>query len=563
MRVVWSFTVLCLIALSGCGGGSARTEPGTAISGSGSPGAPDAGSPDAGSPSDAVTPDGGSPVDAGSPDGGSPLDAGAPDGGSPVDAGAPDGGPPPDAGSSPDAGSPDGGSPPDAGPSAAGGGDWPQYRHGITGTSLNPGTFAKSEVANLTPLWTAELGQYVYTQPILSGGVAIFTTAYTGRVVALDAATGQQLWSRDLNLAITTSCDVPQKTGFWASVAVVGDLVYAASPDGHLYALRKSDGSTVWASAIANPTPSGNGEQLVSSPAVSVVLGKVFMGVAASSDKTCGYIPGRIVAVDLASGASSSKTLVEPGQTGAPIWSSISVDEPAGLVYASTGDVFNANGGSEPLAEAIVAFKASDLSVVSHWQNPTPLTDADFGASPTLFAAADGTPLVAAASKDGWLYVLDRRNLAAGPAWRYRLAQSVDPLDPNKVGDPVAGQGSIVSPTFANGTLYAAGGITPAGEPGSVLAFEPGSGATKWKHVTPGYVIAAVAAVGEILVVESSSLDFKKGWIEILDASTGAALRTFDPGSAVFAAPTVGRGLILFANQNGHVTALAVPHYRP
>ena len=106
---------------------------------------------------------------------------------------------------------------------------------------------------------------------------------------------------------------------------------------------------------------------------------------------------------------------------------------------------------------------------------------------------------MAAASKDGWLYVLDRRNLAGGPIWRYRLAQSVDPSDPNKVGDPVAGQGSIVSPTFANGTLYAAGGITPAGE----------------------------------------------------------------PGSAVFAAPTVGRGLILFANQNGHVTALAVPHYRP
>src|SRR5262249_37106567 len=190
--------------------------------------------------------------------------------------------------------------------------------------------------------------------------------------------------------------------------------------------------------------------------------------------------------------------------------SSLSIDEDARLVFGSTanriGDI-----STEPLAQSIVSFRADTLDVVDHWQNPTSLENSDFGASPTLFETASGVPLVAAASKDGVLYVLRRDRLSAGPGWTPRVAARA-PRTPGEGGGPSAGFGSLVSPTFAHGLLYAAGGRTPAGEPGSVVAFQPADGSVVWKHATPGYVLAAMPAVGDILVVESSAPDNSTSW---------------------------------------------------
>jgi hypothetical protein len=119
----------------------------------------------------------------------------------------------------------------------------------------------------------------------------------------------------------------------------------------------------------------------------------------------------------------------------------------------------------EPLSQSIVALDATTLDVLDHWQNPTPLENSDFGSSPALFSAQDGTPLIASASKDGWLYVLRRDRLSAGPVWKYQLAV-IDAGKPSLGGDPIGGFGSIVSPTFANGLLYAAGGRSCASSPG-------------------------------------------------------------------------------------------------
>src|SRR5262249_58609226 len=125
--------------------------------------------------------------------------------------------------------------------------------------------------------------------------------------------------------------------------------------------------------------------------------------------------------------------------------SSLSIDEDARLVFGSTanriGDI-----STEPLAQSIVSFRADTLDVVDHWQNPTSLENSDFGASPTLFETASGVPLVAAASKDGVLYVLRRDRLSAGPVWTARLAV-VHPSNPGAGGRPTARLGRLGSPT--------------------------------------------------------------------------------------------------------------------
>jgi outer membrane protein assembly factor BamB len=303
---------------------------------------------------------------------------------------------------------------------------------------------------------------------------------------------------------------------------------------------------------------------------VSSRFGRLYVGVAHSAhcDSSCpsACIAGRIAAVDLASGAVQQVALVGPGQSGAGVWSSITVAEDEDRIYATSGNRIGP-ADAEPYAQAILALDPHSLAVLDHWQNPTTLENSDFGSSPTL-AEGGGMKLVAATNKDGWLYVLRRDKLSAGPVWKYQMAV-IDTANPTVGGSPTDGFGSISTPAFAHGRLYAAGGRTPQGENGSVIAFDPATGARLWRHVTPGYVIAPLAVAGEIIAVASNALDNRTGTLEILDGATGALLRPFvahglgTTGSgATWGAPSIGHGLLLWSDGYGHVTAFAAQNYR-
>jgi hypothetical protein len=69
--------------------------------------------------------------------------------------------------------------------------------------------------------------------------------------------------------------------------------------------------------------------------------------------------------------------------------------------------------------------------------------------------------------------------------------------------------------------------------------------------------------VGEVLVVESSAAPKNdSSTLEVLDVRNGQSLRQFPRATATYAAPSVGRGLILWTDALGHATALTVPGYR-
>ena len=430
-----------------------------------------------------------------------------------------------------------------------GGGDWTQYRFDAAGTWENPGSVAREEAAATTRAWVTSLGEYGWTQPIIRGDTVIATTGFTGRVVALEASTGALRWTRDLNHVFTTACDPqPKHHGFYSAAAIDGDQVYAASPDGNLYALDIATGRTRWQVRVADP--GFHGEFVESSPALSSKIGKVFLGVGSSFK--CDPVEGRVLSVDPRTRNVVTKKLNAPGLTGSSVWSSIAIDEVASRIYVTTGDPAGHALSDVPLAQAFVAMNANTLEPVDHWQNPGPgpNDNSDFGASPTLFTRDDGTELVAAPNKDGVLYVLQRNALSAGPVWTYQLAVP---------GNPLLGQGSLVSPTFTHGMLIGAGGTTPTGEPGSVVAFDPGTGAVKWKHVTPGFVIAAMPAVGDILIAVSNAYDFSWSQLELLDVNDGTVVKTFETQSATLGAPSVGRGLILWYQYSGELHALRIP----
>src|SRR2546430_1505774 len=184
-------------------------------------------------------------------------------------------------GTPPAGGGPIGSTPP---PGPAGGGDWAQYRASVRGTSSSPGTWDVSDAPAIAPLWTQNLGSFGYTQPMVAGDAVYVTMGFSAHVAALDLRTGATRWTRnDFNPDVTTACGGASHPGLWAAPAVAGDAVYVAAPDGNLYSLRKTDGSTIWASKVANGTAAGHGEFIQSSPVASTALGKLYLGVASSA----------------------------------------------------------------------------------------------------------------------------------------------------------------------------------------------------------------------------------------------------------------------------------------
>jgi len=113
------------------------------------------------------------------------------------------------------------------------------------------------------------------------------------------------------------------------------------------------------------------------------------------------------------------------------------------------------------------------------------VSDSDWGTTPTLTSDSQGNQLVTAANKNGIVYTWKRSDLELGhsdpnpPLWQDQIA----------IGGagPTAGDGTIASGIFANGTLYYAGGhneLNGHGSGGSIGAYNPGTGAVEWVRQT-------------------------------------------------------------------------------
>ena len=98
------------------------------------------------------------------------------------------------------------------------------------------------ELKKLVPVWSSKVGgmQDYYGSPVISDGKIYCSIsdadigAENAGVAALDAATGKVLWKT------STKDDIV------STPVVDGDFVYAASCQGDVFALKKSDGSIVW-----------------------------------------------------------------------------------------------------------------------------------------------------------------------------------------------------------------------------------------------------------------------------------------------------------------------------
>ncbi len=135
--------------------------------------------------------------------------------------------------------------------------DWPQFR--------GPHRDGRAPATQLLHEWPAEGPKLLWRQPIgesYASIVAVGDKLYTATsekdteyAVALDAATGRELWRQSLGpIFVQTEFG----SGTRASATVDGEMLYITSGNGFLFALKTADGAVVWKSDL--PKEYGGGQ---------------------------------------------------------------------------------------------------------------------------------------------------------------------------------------------------------------------------------------------------------------------------------------------------------------
>jgi polyvinyl alcohol dehydrogenase (cytochrome) len=432
--------------------------------------------------------------------------------------------------------------------------DWPTYLNdgGRTGFNSSETLITPSTAPNLTQLWADTAGGAVSAEPVESGGV-VYYGSWDGYERAVDAATGNQLWSAYLGQSLDTHCSGASTLGV-ASTATVGTItvngtateaVFVGGGDGNFYALDASTGAVLWQSQLGTPPA----YFLWSSPLV--YNGSVYEGIASFGD--CPLVRGGIVQLDAATGAVQNALYTVPaGCTGATVWGSPTVDTATGDIYFGTGNAGSC-GSPEPLAVAVVQTDSS-LNLLSSWQVPAseqPNGDSDFGATPTLFQAwLSGVrhQMVGLQNKNGIYFAFDRSAISSGPLWQKKMSVSGR--------CPECGRGDISPSAYDGSHLFVGGGHTTIGGvacAGSLRELRPSTGGTAWADcLQSGPVLGAVTAVPGVAFVGAGNT------VYAVATSTGTILWSYQDtssGSDFWGAPTISNGQAYFGNQDGNLYA--------
>src|SRR5438132_2182318 len=336
--------------------------------------------------------------------------------------------------------------------------DWSTYGFELTRNRFNPGEglINAATVSQLDVQWFFSTGSgtaFVTASPSVVEGV-VYVGAWNGTMYALDAFSGQPLWTFNINDPNPEGRGgLP---GIQSSVAVVDGVVYFGAADANVYALDALTGALKWKHSVGDPDVEG--AHVWSSPAV--FNGKVYVGKASHRDAPC--VRGAAIALDAATGAevwrfeplpehicgtdtrkacttdadcsgsscvpflvcrsgsgaqtqsqlcASDADCMAPATCQLPLGSgmpsSAAIDAEKGAVYADLGDCIGS--GNTGFSNSLVALDVETGAL--RWDfSPIPsgnLGDLDFISSPNVFTANIGTtptPLAGARSQHGVYY---------------------------------------------------------------------------------------------------------------------------------------------------------------
>jgi quinohemoprotein ethanol dehydrogenase len=310
--------------------------------------------------------------------------------------------------------------------------------------------------------------------PLVIDGVMYVSSAWS-KVFALNAATGERIWSFDPRVpgeaAVNACCDVANR-----GVAAWNGKIYVGTLDGRLVALDAATGNPVWEALTVDP-----GMRYTITGAPRIVKGKVLIGNGGAEMGVRGYISaydartGKLVWRFYTVPGDPSKGFESPalGRAaatwsgewwklggGGTVWDSFVYDPELDLVYIGTGNGSPWNqehrspgGGDNLYLSSIVALKADTGEYVWHYQT-TPGETWDFTATQPLMLAnlkigEAERKVIMQVPKNGFFYVLDRATgelISAQPVTAVNWAKSIDLKTGRPIENPEARFGRTGKP---------------------------------------------------------------------------------------------------------------------
>lgn len=441
--------------------------------------------------------------------------------------------------------------------------------------------------------------------PIAVEGILYFPGAHS-EVYAVDGRTGEQLWKYDPQIWKVNPFKLTLNFAADRGVAYAGGRIFVAAFDGRLIALDAKTGKELWSTQTVSPTSL---QWITAAPYTfkdKVIVGQAGAdmgerGFIAAYDQETGERVWRFYPVPGSPEENEGNPLMEKaaetwygewwkGKTGGGPWGPVAFDEELNLVYigsANPGQVdaetIGQHDGDQLYASSLVALNADTGEYVWHYQvNPR---DAwDYGSNTQITLAdlmIDGKPrkVLMQAPKNGFLYVIDREDgefISAGKIVKVTWADHIDPKTGRPVeksnirfesGDDVviwpnpAGAhnwqsqsfspktGLIYIPAQHNGVRYSKnrieGGVFINGMwvgsemaderdgKGSLVAWDPVAQKEVWRVMRDNIWNGGVMSTAGNLVFQGTAY----GDFNAHDALTGKTLWNFDAGLGIIGAP--------------------------
>jgi len=274
----------------------------------------------------------------------------------------------------------------------------------------------------------------VRSKPAIVGDRVIVGSAY-GEVYSLDLETGCVHWVFGADAAVRGGIAIGPGPG-GVQTAFFSDFRATA------YAIDAADGRVLWrTSAATHADHSNTGTVAVHDGRVFVPVSTMELVAAGNPDYACCTASGGVVALDAASGeplwefwtidaeprevGRTERGTAILGPSGAPVWSSPTVDAARGLLYIGTGE--NYTHPTTATSDAVIALDMASGDVRWSFQGTEndafnmactvrqnfencPVDagpDFDFGMAPILVTRPDGSQILVAGQKSAVVWAFD------------------------------------------------------------------------------------------------------------------------------------------------------------
>ena len=347
--------------------------------------------------------------------------------------------------------------------------NWLMIRRTYDGWGFSPlAEITKDNVGRLQQVWRVPTDELKVHEaaPVVNGGVMFISTP-NNQVMALNAVTGDLLWRyrrprpKDVFVLHDTN----------RGVSLYGDKVFYAAAEAVLVALDARTGKEVWTKTVAD-----NKSAYYITLAPLVAGGKVMVGASGGEFGVRGFV----AAFDPDSGKELWRTFTvpapgEPGSEtwpkgdqwktgGAPVWVTGNYDPDTNIAYWGTGNGGPWMGDQRPgdnlYVASTVAIDVATGQIKGHFQyNPNESWDWDEVSPPILVDyQRDGRTIkgLVNVARDGYLWFLERSNgpikfVEGKPFVTQTVFRSLDPVTGRPDVDPARKPGTGKRADFCPG----------------------------------------------------------------------------------------------------------------